>query len=118
MLVNAEVSENPSHLNILTSTAAIIFMGTPHRGSQDLAGLGEVARKVASLMLMDTNPSVLDSLGLRNDDLVRSNRTFMRLWRNHDFRVKTFEEGSGLTRVDLGLLNKKVGISFIVIVHC
>lgn len=69
-----------------------MFLGTPHRGST-AAGVGEIARKAASLLLMDTNPRVLDSLSLRNSDLERCQYVFASLWSKHNFRVKTFQEG-------------------------
>ncbi|KAI0440025.1 hypothetical protein F4803DRAFT_529048 [Xylaria telfairii] len=78
--------------DILKSTTAVMFLGTPHRGST-AAGVGEIARKAASLLLMDTNPRVLDSLSLKNSDLERCQYVFASLWSKHDFRVKTFQEG-------------------------
>ncbi|KAK8016646.1 hypothetical protein PG993_014835 [Apiospora rasikravindrae] len=107
MLANCDSSENSKHQNIIASTAAIMFFGTPHRGSKDLAGYGEVARKAASILL-DTNSALLDSLGLRTTDLERSQEAFTRLWRKYEFRVKTFQEGAGLTAVSIGVLNEKV----------
>ncbi|KAK7961900.1 uncharacterized protein PG986_002725, partial [Apiospora aurea] len=32
----------------------------------------------------------------------------MKLWRKYEFRVKTFQEGAGLTAVNIGILNEKV----------
>ncbi|KAH7357919.1 hypothetical protein B0T11DRAFT_283328 [Plectosphaerella cucumerina] len=78
--------------DILKSTVGVVFMGTPHRGSS-AAGIGEIARKVASLLLMDTNALILDSLALKNSDLVRSQEIFSSLWHKHGFSVKTFQEG-------------------------
>ena len=84
---------NNSYLqDILESTAGIVFMGTPHRGSS-AAGIGEIARKVASVLLMDTNSLILDSLALKNSDLVRCQEVFSALWHKHKFAVKTFQEG-------------------------
>ncbi|KAI0418466.1 hypothetical protein F5X98DRAFT_338140 [Xylaria grammica] len=78
--------------NILKSTTGVMFLGTPHRGS-NAAGVGEIARKAASLLLMDTNSRVLDSLSLRNSDLERCQDVFSSLWLKYNFQVKTFQEG-------------------------
>lgn len=51
--------------DIVNSTVAIVFMGTPHRGSEDMAAWGEKGRKIASALLMDSNSSLLDALGLK-----------------------------------------------------
>lgn len=107
MLALSEASENVKHQYVISSTNAIMFFGTPHRGSKDLVGYGEVARQAASILL-DTNSALLDTLGLRTTDLERSQETFMKLWRIYDFRVETFQEGAGLTAVNVGILNKKV----------
>ena len=109
MLANSAVSEEQVLRNIVQSTAAIIFLGTPHRGSPEMTSLGEAARKIASsLFAMDTSPAALDALGLRTSDLERCQESFSRLWRERDFTVKTFYESLGLTGVNIGPLSKKV----------
>ncbi|KAH8707471.1 hypothetical protein GQ44DRAFT_582129, partial [Phaeosphaeriaceae sp. PMI808] len=94
--------------NIVNSTSAVIFLGTPHRGSPDLAALGEWARSVVSALRMETTSSILDALGLKTADLERAQEEFSGLWQKYDFRVKTFREGYGLTGVNLGVLGNKV----------
>jgi protein SERAC1 len=89
-------SSNEEFEDIIQSTAAVVFLGTPHRGSS-AAGLGDIARKAASMLLMDTNPLILESLALKNSDLDRLQDVFSSLWHKHDFRVKTFQEGLPLT---------------------
>jgi len=110
MLARSYMSPEEGLLNIVKSTSAIVFLGTPHRGSKDLASVGEMARKVASAVLMDTNSAMLDALGLKNSDLERCQDSFSRLWTLHGFQVKTFQEGFPVTGVRLGLLNEKVWI--------
>ncbi|KAI1299607.1 hypothetical protein F5Y03DRAFT_249326 [Xylaria venustula] len=78
--------------DILKSTTGVMFLGTPHRGSS-AAGVGEIARKAAGLLLMDTNSRLLDSLSLRNSDLERCQDVFSSLWLKYNFQVKTFQEG-------------------------
>jgi hypothetical protein len=81
MLANSDIAEETDYKNIVASTAAVVFLGTPHRGSKDMAGVGEVARKAASVLLMDTSSATLDALGLKTTDLERSHGAFIRLWR-------------------------------------
>lgn len=111
MLSASDVSDDLKLRNIVESTAAIIFLGTPHRGSLDMARLGEVVRKIASAVRMDTSSTTLDALGLKTSDLERCQESFSRLWAKYDFQVKTFQEGLGLTGANIGALNKKVRIN-------
>jgi hypothetical protein len=109
MLCNSSVSDDSTHNDIIKSTSAVVFLGTPHRGSQDFAGIGEVVCKAAAHVLrMDTSSVFLDILGLKTTDLERCQESFSRLWGIYDFRVKTFQEGLGLTGINLGLLKEKV----------
>lgn len=85
-------------------------MGTPHRGSAGLAGLGETVRKMVSTMLrVDSNSTLLQTLGSANNpELELGRESFLGLWRTYDFRVKTFQEAYGVTGVNMGPLNEKV----------
>jgi protein SERAC1 len=57
---------------------------------------------------METTSVILDTLGLKTSDLERAQESFSGLWRKYDFRVKTFQEGLGLSGVHLGVLGNKV----------
>lgn len=57
---------------------------------------------------MDTTSAILDTLGLKTADLERAQEAFSGLWQRYDFRVKTFQEGLGLTGIHLGVLGNKV----------
>ncbi|KAF5987678.1 hypothetical protein FBULB1_1835 [Fusarium bulbicola] len=103
MLSRASSSTRYEHQNILESVEAVIFLGTPHRGSVDIAAKGEVARSLLSALGVATTPVILDSLGLKNTDLERAQEEFSRLWHTSNFRVKTFQEGLILPK-----LGKKV----------
>lgn len=94
--------------SIVKSTAAVIFLGTPHRGSPELSAVGEKARSVLSIMRMETTSTMLDALGLKTTDLERAQESFSRIWKEYDFRVKTFQESLSLTGVRLGVLGSKV----------
>ncbi|KAF3023462.1 hypothetical protein E8E14_001444 [Neopestalotiopsis sp. 37M] len=107
-LAASSTSADASMKNVIESTEGVIFMGTPHRGSSDLSDLGERARMILSAFRMETNSAILDTLGLRTSDLERAQESFSRLWQDYGFKVKTFQEGLGLTGVHLGILGDKV----------
>jgi hypothetical protein len=109
MLSISHVSTEIELSDVVKSTAAVFFLGTPHRGNKDLAGVGEIIRKVASATLMSTNSAMLDALGLKNSDLERCQETFSGIWKLYDFRVKTFQESLPITGVNAGLLGERVG---------
>ncbi|KAL6835384.1 hypothetical protein V8C40DRAFT_234261, partial [Trichoderma camerunense] len=103
MLARSSSSSETELKNIVESTATIVFLGTPHRGSQGVAALGEVVRSLVSSFGMETTPVILDALGLKTTDLIRAQEDFSTLWQKYDFRVKTFQEGLSLAK-----LKKKV----------
>lgn len=108
MLGRSSSSTDREHLDLVKSTAAVIFLGTPHRGSPDLASLGEYVRSLVSSLRMETNSAVLDALGLKTSDLERAQESFSALWQKHSFRVKTFQEGLGMSGLNLGVFGNKV----------
>ncbi|KAG5753726.1 hypothetical protein H9Q70_003667 [Fusarium xylarioides] len=108
MLALSSTSDTASLKGIVKCTAAIIFMGTPHRGSPELSAIGEWARSILDSFRFQTTSAILDALGLKTTDLERAHEAFSRLWLQYDFRVKTFQEGFGLTGIKLGVLGNKV----------
>ncbi|KAF5533272.1 integral membrane protein PTH11 [Fusarium phyllophilum] len=108
MLAISSTSDNQTHKGVIESTAAIIFLGTPHRGSPELSAIGEWARSMLSSLKFQTTSTILDTLGLKTTDLERAHEAFCRLWYQYDFQVKTFQESFGLTGIDLGVLGNKV----------
>ncbi|KAI1074285.1 hypothetical protein F5B20DRAFT_574197 [Whalleya microplaca] len=108
-LRRSEASEEQDLKDIVQSTAGIVFLGTPHRGSPGLARLGEVVRRTASMIGgLDTNSTLLRSLGTDTPELELSRESFFVLWRTYNFRVKTFQEAHGISGVTIGLINDKV----------
>ncbi|CAF3654398.1 unnamed protein product [Fusarium graminearum] len=108
MLALSSTSKTAEHKDIVESTAAIIFLGTPHRGSPELSAIGEWARSILSTLQFQTAKAMLDALGLKTTDLQRTHEAFCRIWQDYDFQVKTFQESLGLTGIDLGVLGNKV----------
>jgi hypothetical protein len=109
VLRRSQNSDVKNILNIVESTQAIVFLGTPHRGSTDMAALGDVVRRVASTILrFDTNPVILRALDVDGPELELCRESFITQWRKYNFRVKTFQEALSMTGVNLGPLNEKV----------
>ncbi|CAH0050345.1 unnamed protein product [Clonostachys solani] len=94
--------------DVVRSTSAVVFLGTPHRGSPDLASFGEWARSFISAFRIQTTSDILDALGMKNTDLERAQEAFSAVWQRYDFRIKTFQEGLGLRGINLGVLGNKV----------
>lgn len=93
---------------IVRSTAAIVFMGTPHRGSQTLADFGNDVRRVASLLLrFDSNDKILVAL-CDGPELELGRSEFRRLWDTYKFHVKTFQEAKALTGLNAFVANELV----------
>ncbi|KAG5655650.1 hypothetical protein KAF25_009149 [Fusarium avenaceum] len=80
MLSRSSSSTESEYQNIIESIAAVIFLGTPHRGSVDIAAIGELVRSLVSGLGTATTPVVLNSLGLKNTELERAQEDFSRLW--------------------------------------
>lgn len=99
MLSRSSSSTESEYQNIIESIAAVIFLGTPHRGSVDIAAIGELVRSLVSGLGIATTPVILDSLGLKNTELERAQEDFSRLWQMYDFKVKTFQEGLSLAKL-------------------
>lgn len=109
MLRTSEIYEESEYEDVAKSTKAVIFFGTPHRGSSELADLGQVVRSVASKILrVDTNSALLRALGVDQPELEQRRLSFTKQWRNLGFRVKTFQEGHGISGINIGVLNEKV----------
>ena len=92
---------------VYDSTKAIIFMGTPHRGS-DYAPWGIIARNIAVAAGFDANDRLLKDLRADSTMLDLLRDEFGKMLREEKFRVYTFSEGKGLKGVQ-GLTTKVVG---------
>jgi hypothetical protein len=89
-------SRTPDLKSLVSATAAVVFMGTLHKGSKQWASKGDRGRRIAGALFMDNNPALLDSLGLKNGELLRSANKFTQLWEESVFTVKTYIEDRSL----------------------
>lgn len=109
VLRRSESSEESEIRNIIHHTKAVVFLGTPHRGSPGFASTADVVRRVASTILrFDSNDSIIRALGVDSPELELSRESFITQWRKLQFTVKTFQEARPITGVGVGLLNDKV----------
>ena len=107
-LRRSEDSEDDDFKDVFLSTCAVVFLGTPHRGSENFANVGELARRIVSVLGADTSPVLLRALGIDSPELELGRESFVRQWRQRNFAVKTFQEDRALAGVNFGLLNEKV----------
>jgi hypothetical protein len=84
--------------DIVKSTAAVFFLGTPHRGSA-YAPLGQTFRRIASAVGFDSNDSNLRTLHFDSIVLELSREEFIKIWRTYSLEVRTFQESQGLVGV-------------------
>lgn len=111
VLRRSEMTREDSVQNVFQSTIGVVFMGTPHRGS-DVASVGDMVRRVAQTVLrMDTNPQIIRALGLDGPELELCHETFIDQWQRSEFQVKTFQEAKPLTGIKVGFLGGKVSHS-------
>ncbi|KUJ09878.1 ankyrin [Mollisia scopiformis] len=96
-------------LDIYTSTEAVIFLGTPHRGSSK-AGIAEVVRKIVSVSGFDTTDKNIRALQVNSTELELIHELFMKLYeqKERQFKVLTFQEAKGVSGISYLKLNERV----------
>ena len=105
VLRRSESDEEERLRNIASSTHAIVFLGTPHRGS-GYASLGNVVQNIVAIVGFDTNDKHIQALQFDGSELERSREDFTKLWRRAGFQVRTFQESLGMKGIRG--LNEKV----------
>lgn len=104
-LRRAEIAEDESLRDFQDSLNAIVFLGTPHRGS-GYAPVGEVVRRIVAATGLDTSNRNLRTLRYDSPELELSREEFSRHFRQGRFVVKTFQEARGFK--GLRGLNEKI----------
>ena len=98
MLRRSQGDEDVSISDIVASTSAVLFLGTPHRGSS-YAPMGETLRRIVSAFGFDTNDRNIRALHFDSIELELSREEFLKIWRARAFEVRTFQEAQGLAGV-------------------
>ena len=99
---------------IYTSTKALFFLGTPHRGS-DWALWGEIATGLAGI-IFDTNSALIKHLEVNGETLMQLEDDFDTLLHKRTFLTKTFKEGRNFK--PLPLLRSKVCLGLLKTFSC
>jgi ankyrin repeat domain-containing protein 50 len=107
VLHRASLERDPALQDIYASTRAVIFLGTPHRGS-DWVDFGNTIRKIASVAGFDTSSQILNALKIDSPEISMCQENFMRLYEDHKFEVRTFQEAKGMTGTSFFKFNEKV----------
>lgn len=99
-------------LNIYTSMRAVLFLGTPHRGSSKV-DIGDLARRIAAVSGFDTNEKNLRALQIDSTELQMVHESFMHVYQRVDcpFKVLTFQESKGIAGINYLKLNELVSIT-------
>jgi hypothetical protein len=75
-------------------TDAVIFLGTPHRGSQ-YSSWGQIAERIARAAFFDTHSRNIFSLQVYGTELANLERDFLILLDRQTFSVFNFQEALG-----------------------
>jgi len=107
MLLLCSESDQRLERMLLESTKAIMFFGTPHRGS-DFSDLGETLRRVASAVGFDTAKQNVRTLEVDSGVLEECHRRFQQLQSRENLGIFTFQETRGVTGIAYLGFNRKV----------
>jgi protein SERAC1 len=79
--------------DLIQSTLAVIFMACPHRDSQ-YGKLSDAVISMASTILRTRadDPVLQDLSGANSAMLNVARQSFVRLWNDYNFRVRTYQE--------------------------
>ena len=85
-------------------TRAIVFLGTPHRGSA-YAGWGAIASNLAQVALQDSNKKIVKTLEVNSEVLDNIHEEFKTIVSECGTRIHSFQEARGISGIK-GLDNK------------
>ncbi|KAI0184319.1 lipa and NB-ARC domain-containing protein, partial [Xylaria flabelliformis] len=77
---------------------AIVFCGTPHRGS-DAAAWGKLASNLLAIALVDSNSRLLSDMRVDSRTLSSIQADFLKALHREPLRIHSFQEGRALTGV-------------------
>jgi protein SERAC1 len=107
MLLRASRSDDNGYRDLFTYTNAILFLGTPHAGSQ-FADVGDTLRRIVTAVGFDTASQNLSTLKPDSALLDQCREDFHMLYKRGRFEVYTFQEAYGMKGVGFAGLNDKV----------
>ncbi|KAK5651473.1 hypothetical protein OQA88_12480 [Cercophora sp. LCS_1] len=78
---------------VLLSTSAVVFLGSPHRATEHSTLADAIKSMAAVTFRVDSHDLVLQHLsGASSLDAELGRQSFVRIWNDYNFRVKTFQE--------------------------
>ena len=107
MLLLSNDSDREDDKQLCDSTEAVLFFGTPHRGSP-LADLGGTMRRTASAVGFDAAKQNIGALAIDSDRLEECHSRFQQLQSRQNIEIHTFLETHGVTGISYLKLNKQV----------
>lgn len=111
MLLLCSESDQRLDKMLLDSTKAIMFFGTPHRGS-DFSDLGETLRRIVSIVGFDTAKQNVRTLEVDSGVLEECHRRFQQLQSRYNLGIFTFQETRGVTGIAYLGFNRKVNLKY------
>ncbi|KAI5921671.1 hypothetical protein F4810DRAFT_677289 [Camillea tinctor] len=98
LLDSKRFEQMPNLPFIEKSTIGLVFLGTPHRGS-DFAGWGKIASAVASAALFDVNRKNIKSLEANGEELMQLERNFGTIIAQQHILIHNFHESKGFVGI-------------------
>lgn len=112
MLLLSSDTDREFDRNLYESTKAIMFFGTPHRGS-GFSDLGETMRRIVSAGGFDTAKQNIGTLAINSGMLEDCHIRFERLQIRRGIEIYTFHETHGVKGISyLGLNHKASQLKF------
>lgn len=94
----SKLHPQPKYQLIHRNTYRVVFMGTPHRGS-DMAGLAIILANITKVAIQNPNKQLLRGLDSGSEVIDRIHTNFMQLLIKPDFAIHCFQEDRGVTWV-------------------
>ena len=110
MLLLSSDSDSESDQRLQNCTKAVLFFGTPHRGSE-FSDLGETIRRIVSAVGFDTAKQNIRTLEIDSGMLEECHRRFQQLQSRQKIQIFTFHETHGITGISYLGLNHKASPS-------
>ena len=116
MLLEANESDEKVQQALCKSTQAILFLGTPHRGSA-YADMGETIRRIVSITGFDAANQNILALQIDSALLEKCDERFQKLRNRYGFEIHTFQEARGMKGTQILNLNEKV-VTHVCCIEC
>jgi hypothetical protein len=107
MLLEANIDDTKSSKDVLESTKAVLFLGTPHAGSS-FADMGDTLRRIVNAVGFGTANQNLRDLKPESAMLEQCRKHFQSLHKSRNFDIYTFQEELGMTGIGIAAADDKV----------